>query len=197
MIYAYLTPDSSVTIYTQMQGSNDQFKSRPQNLSANNRVTIPAYPLPYQPDEDAIGNTFAKELCEYFPRHTRFHFDIDSEPDAIETSFRNSLFTFPIRNFSFDIDLSRKMYSRMVYTGATKSHMVHRCMRSLNQLIKLPAQNAKLELGVSTRHNSLKQSQGFRKICILLLPRLAIVRDAGYSITLVVDALLIHSPGSA
>jgi hypothetical protein len=200
MVYAYLVPDTSVDVYRLVD------EDRLSEVTADNKrppygpckfylhhnprkgVTVAKeYTLPYQPDEEAFGEALAKELCQYFHHHTHFYFDISNGHGTIAACMESDVLTYPIRKISVHVRLHLNMLDQSRGEEATRTRMLNNCMRPLKELTEFTVKNVDLRLHIWTYHQTIDQSEGFRTIFNVMLPHLVLIRDAGYSITIVAD----------
>lgn len=164
MVYAYVVPNTKVSVY-----ETTSIKFRPWHTLPKGSEAI-EYSLPYQPDEVALGEVTAKELSEYFHRYTQFRFNGARHSNIIGKCFKSHAFTYPIKKISVVIILLLRLYTDPVF-DPKRAEAETGCMRALDDLAKFPANGVDLKLFLSTDHKDMDQAEGFKLLCNIMLPR--------------------------
>jgi len=197
MVYGYLMPSPSVTIYGDYQCQYQDEKPvagaicfhtnspRPDLANAYSydpsKLDLPAYTLPYGPDTEALGTDVANELSVYFQRHTQFHFaGINSR--VLEVCLKEGLFTRSIKKLGVSVYIDPDCPLRQLDEETEDDYMV-----CLDELIKYPADNIDLTISIWTPSAAQTRIKDFTKALNIVFPRMVRLRDAGYSMTLVLD----------
>jgi len=205
MVYGYLMPSPSVTIYGDDQcqyqdgkpvaGAVCFYANSPHPDIANgypydpSKLYLPAYTLPYCPDAEALGTEMSNELSVYFHRHTQFHF-ADNDSRVFEKCLKEGLFTQPIKKLAVSVYIDPD-YAQYQLNEEMRLRVEQEYTACLHDLIKYPADDIDLTISIWTLSASQDRIKDFRKMLNIVFPRMTRLRDAGYSITLVLD------PGTA
>jgi len=125
------------------------------------------------------------ELSVYFHRHTQFHFT-GRDPRVFEKCLKEGLFTQPFKKLAvsvyIDPDFAQHYPDEEARLRAERYHLA-----CLDDLLKYPTNNNDLAILICTERASQNRTKDFRKTLNIVFPRMTRLRDAGYSITLVLD----------